>query len=717
VNRRLGLLLKPFRNRADSEHEQALVRLVIASLILFYLWSLHTFTEHAGELVMPMLVVMLAETLVGIGLVAAIAVKPAVSHVRRWIGMLADYGTLTALMTISPEALAPLYIIILWVTIGNGLRYGGKYLLSAAVLAMSAFMFVLLKSDYWLQQPYLGIGLLIGLIAIPVYLASLLRAVSRATDEAKRANAAKSRFLATMSHEFRSPLNGIIGMSELLHGTRMGPEQREYAEVIQTSAQTLLLLVDDVLDISAIEAGKLKSKTADFNLHDLISRVSKMLNQHAADKGLSLKTRIDDDVPVRLHGDGAHLTQILLNLMHNAVKFTEQGSVSLHVKLRSTEGSVIRLCFSVRDTGIGISAEDKERIFQAFEQVDSGPTRRFGGTGLGTTIAKTLTQLLDGQIGLEDNPGGGSHFWIEIPMHVQGAAEGPDDQDHGNKVVSFDDPFIRHRAKVRSLRVLVADDQQANRTVLTRILERAGHKVQQACDGEEALDQLEQDNIDIAIVDMHMPRLSGLDVIRQLRYMQAGGRKTPVIVLSADATAQAARDAEDAGAPAFLTKPVMVGRLLETIADLVSPAKLPQVRPLSDIARPSINSAVLEELAGMQLGETFLREFVEQCIKDGNQCVSDLKRHGASRDWAECRETAHALKGIAENLGAQLVAERCQQIMRASDEALARELPKLLAELSAQLLVVAEQSRREVAHLSQPNNTESPGKAPGPESA
>jgi two-component system sensor histidine kinase RpfC len=240
--------------------------------------------------------------------------------------------------------------------------------------------------------------------------------------------------------------------------------------------------------------------------------------------------------------------------------------------------------------------------------------------------------------------------------------------------------------------------------------------VQQVSDGEQALDVLELDNVDLAIVDMHMPRLTGLDVLRQLRYMQAGGKRTPVIVLSADATAQAARDAEEAGAPAFLTKPVMVARLLETIADLITPARLPAVRPLSDIARPSFNSAVIEELAGMQLGETFLHDFVEQCLKDAGECLAALRRHAATRDWSEARETAHALKGIAENLGAQLVAERCQQLMRASDEALARELPRLQAELSAQMLVVAEQTRRHVAQLGQGGN-EGAGKAPGPDPA
>ena len=715
MKRRLGILFERFRNRADSEHEQALVRLVIASLILAYLWGLSHVGGSRGEDVQPMLLVMFAEALVGVGLVALILIRPAVSHVRRWTGMFADYGTLTALMLLSPVALAPLYIIVLWVTIGNGLRYGRNYLVAATALALSSFLLVVVESAYWRQQPMLATGLLIGLVAIPVYMASLLRALDRAVEEARRANAAKSRFLATMSHEFRSPLNGIIGMSELLQGTRMGPEQREYTDVVHASAQTLLLLVDEVLDISAIEAGKLRRKDADFNLHDLVGRVAKMLQPPAHEKGLQLRTRIADDVPVRLHGDGAHLTQILLNLMHNAVKFTERGSVNLVVMLVSSKGQDLTLEFSVRDTGIGIPAADKERIFGAFEQVESGPGRRFGGTGLGTTIAKTLAQLLDGRIGVEDNPGGGSHFWVELPFRALDAADVVE-PGRASKIVAIDDPFVRHRARVRSLRILVADDQQANRTVLCRILERAGHRVQQAGDGEQALNLLESDAIDLAIVDMHMPRFTGLDVLRQLRYMQAGGRQTPVIVLSADATAQAKRDAIEAGAPAFLTKPVMVARLLETIADLTSPGRLVQARQPVEASRPSMSSAVLEELAGMQLGDAFLREFVEQCIKDADACLVQLRSQSAVRAWADCRETAHALKGIADNLGAQMVSERCQQIMRASDEALGKELGRQLGDLQAQLLVVAEQARRQAIALGQPGMA-SPGAAPGPELA
>lgn len=696
-------------DRPDSEHGQAMVRLIIASLIVAYLWGLSATEADSGPH-KTMLLVMLAEALIGLGLLAAIVAWPGVSHTRRWIGMLADYTTLATLMSLDAHTLAPLYVLILWVTIGNGLRYGTRYLNSATALAFVSFAAVALGSAYWRQQPYLAGGLCIGLVAIPAYLSSLLRNLQRATAEARRANEAKSLFLANMSHELRSPLNGIIGMAELMHGTRLAPEQREYADVIHTSAQALLLLVNDVLDISAIEAGKLERKDADFNLQELLERLRKMLQPIASGKGLTFRVEVDDDVPVRLHGDGAHLTQILLNLLHNAVKFTEQGSVALSVTRTDgledrvgERGEAARLKFSVRDTGIGIADEDRERIFLAFEQIDTGPTRRFGGTGLGTTIAKTLSQLLDGDIGVEANAGGGSHFWVELPLRLQAEVATETAGHTGDNIISFDDPFIRHRTRVRPLQVLIADDQSANRVVLTRILERAGHKVHSSNDGEQALDRLETGQFDLTILDMHMPGFSGLDVVRQLRFMQAGSAKrTPSIILSADATLQASQAASEAGAMAFLTKPVIVNKLLETIAEVVDAEKLPPVRAISDIARPVTNPAVLEELAEMGLGKAFLRDFVEQCLKDATACQADLAEAGRASDWEQFREIAHAFKGIAENLGAHSMAERCSQIMRASDEALAREQAKLVSELGGQLRAVAELSRQEVVRLTGP---------------
>lgn len=682
--------------RPDSEHGQALVRLVIAVLILLYLAGLRTFGGDPG--VDRMVVVMLLESIVGLGLMGWIIAAPERSDLRRWIGMGADYATLGTLMSFSPSELAPLYVIVMWVTIGNGLRYGTTYLYSASALGSTAFAIVAFSSDYWRSQSYLAVGLWLGLIAIPAYLSSLLRNLHRVTEEAKRANAAKTRFLATMSHEFRSPLNGIIGMAELMQGTRLMPEQREYAEVIHTSAQTLKLLVDDVLDISSIEAGKLQRRDADFSLAELVQRLDTMLQPQAAAKGIRLVLGIGRGVPTDLHGDAPHLTQILLNLLHNAVKFTDTGGVTLEVANagESTDG-VVPLRFSVRDTGPGIPEGDKQRIFDAFEQVDSGPTRKHGGTGLGTTIAKTLTHLLDGRIGLEDNPGGGCHFWVDVPML---RAEPKPVLVEDTKVVAFDDPFIRHRARVKPLRILVADDQPANRTVLTRILERAGHRVVIAVDGEDALDRLETSDVDVAVLDMHMPNLSGLDVIRQLRVMQAGQKqRTPVLILSADATEQAANDALDAGARLFLTKPVVVGKLLEGIADALTQQK-PAARPAgADVGVARTNPAVLEELAAMGLGSAFLEDFVEQCLRDASGCTVQLGSAGAAGKWDDYRDCAHALKGVAENLGASGIVERCQQIMRGSDEMLRKEQRRWSGELEGQLAIVAEQSRREVARI------------------
>ncbi|WP_407351651.1 response regulator [Luteimonas sp. R10] len=682
--------------RPDSEHGQAMVRLTIASLILLYLAVLRT-VEGATQ-VNTMIAVMAAESVVALLIMAAILKNPGRSDLRRVFGMITDYTTLAMLMSLNAPALSPLYVIIMWVTIGNGLRFGTRYLYAASALAAVAFLVVIVINPFWRNQPYLAGGLWVGLVAIPGYLSSLLTSLHRATEEAKRANEAKSRFLASMSHEFRSPLNGIIGMSELMRSSKLSTEQREYSDVIHASAQSLLLMVEDVLDISAIESGKLKRKDADFDLREVIRRLAQMMQPQAEAKGLKLSVSIDPDVPTSLYGDGAYLTQILVNLSHNAVKFTEHGSVSVSVHLlgRATGGDQARLRFSVRDTGIGVPDDHKQRIFGAFEQVDSGPTRRFGGTGLGTTIAKTFAQLLQGEIGLEDNPGGGSHFWVDIPF-----AEGARSPRNDSNIVAFDDPFVRHKARVSSLRVLIADDQYANRAVLTRILERAGHKVQSANDGELALDILESGNVDLAVIDMHMPNLSGIDVIRQLRFMQAGSKRTPIIVLSADATLEAARQATEAGAQAFLTKPVMVTKLLETIAGLQGdPRKLQGMRFAEENLRAVTNPDVLEELAAMGLGDGFLAKFVGQCIRDADECMNQLKTSAADRNWEAFRDAAHALKGVSENLGAKALAERCQQVMGATSGSLSREHARIVSEMSTQFASVAEQSRREVTRLS-----------------
>ena len=680
-------------NRPDSEHQQAMVRLVIQAL--FFAYFLFSPARPDESLLLALLIV-LADMLIGLVILAWIMVQPATLHARRVIAMCNDYTFLASLMYVGGETAAPLYVAFLWATIGNGLRYGTRYLAAAVAMAGAAFVIVINTTGYWLKNGVLAWGLALGLLALPLYLTSLLNALRRATDEARRANAAKSRFLATMSHEFRTPLNGIIGMAELLSSMRLTSEQRECSEVIQTSAQSMLLLVEDVLDISAIEAGKLLREDVDFRPRELLHKLRVMLQPQATTKGLNLTNDVSDEVPSLLHGDSSHLLQILINLTSNAIKFTEKGSVGIQVLVRARESGRVDLRFSVRDTGIGIPLEARERIFVAFEQVHAGVTRRYGGTGLGTTIAKTLTELLGGSIGVDENPGGGSHFWVDLsfPVVAQAVLAGQ------SKIIAFDDPFVRHRARVESLRILVADDQLTNRLVLARLLERAGHGVVLAEHGEEALDFMERESFDAVIVDLHMPGLSGMDVMKQARVMQAGGPRTPIIALSADVTVEAMQGAMAAGAWTFLSKPVAVPRLLEVLAEIAGGAEQPRTPP--EQAVPALRPVVLEELAGMNLGADFLRDFVDQCLRDAGRCVIDIERAGIDADWEGMREAAHALKGVCGNLGATALAEASADMMRTNNSDLAKSWERRLAQAGELLQTAAAQAKREVHRLSSP---------------
>ena len=686
-------MVERLRGRPDSEHGQALVRLVITALFLIYLGGAATLAAHPGVLLWQALWVVLAETVVGIGLVLAIIARPGVSPLRRFIGMVADYGSISALMVLLGELTAPLYVVLMWVTIGNGLRFGTRYLYYAIAMAASGFTAVIMLTPYWKANPSMAWGLLLGLVAIPMYLSSLLTSLTRATQQAHQASAAKSRFLANMSHEFRTPLNGIVGMSGLLATTRLSPEQRECAEVIETSAKSLLALVEDVLDISAIEAGKLHLRLGQFSIRALVRSVATMTRPGTADKQLGFDTHVADDVPDMLEGDPGHVRQVLLNLLGNAVKFTDQGGIVLSVSRLEADDDRVWLRFSVQDTGIGIAQAAQHRVFEAFEQGDSQLNRRFGGTGLGTTIAKSLTEAMGGRIAFESREGAGSHFWFDLPLQVVPAAvpvaPAQSAADAG-KVIAFDDPFVRHRARVRPMRILAADDQATNQAVLRRVLEKAGHHATILGTGEAVLDALEHEDFQIAILDLHMPDLSGIDVLRQARVMQAGqSRRTQFVVLSADVTPESIRACEKAGVACFLPKPVVTARLLDVIAELATggssavpllPAQGAQVQGDAEV-----DLDVLRELRDLDMSQAELGAYVEQCQRDMVRCLDELQQATAGRDWTGFREYAHALKGVAGNLGLVGFAARVGDAMQLPEWRLGREAATVLEQLVAEL--------------------------------
>ncbi|NJC42969.1 ATP-binding protein [Xanthomonas arboricola] len=688
-------------NRPDSEHGQAIVRIVLISLILSYVLvpsvrhslPLH---QHTG-----VLVIVLTGLGLGLALFGWLLWRPDRSDARRILGMLADYGLMAAGMIQMGEPLAWVYVVVMWVTVGNGLRYGNRYLYLAVAMAVVSFSTTLSMTEYWQHNQRLGVGLAVGLAAVPLYFSSLLRQLTRATAEARRASEAKSRFLANMSHEFRTPLNGLSGMTEVLATTRLDDEQRECLKTIQASTRSLLALVEEVLDISAIEAGKLRINASDFAVHDTLQAIGLILEPQAKAKGLRYQATIAADVPPRVHGDAGHLQQILLNLVGNAVKFTDHGSVQLKVAATEASGRAgVLLRFEVLDTGIGVPVDMRPRLFEAFEQADTGLARRFEGSGLGTTIARGLVQSMGGAIGFEENPEGGSLFWFELPFGLATAkpAATPSPVLHetesttipGN-VIAFADPFLRHRARVRSMQILVADDHLANRLVLQRLLQKAGHRVTCVDGGEAVLDALAEADYDAAIVDLHMPGVSGLDMLKQLRVMQAGGKPgTPIVVLSADVTPESIRSCEQAGAYAFLAKPVAAIKLLDTLAEIAVNQKLRQ----TDLsigtrsAAPSgavLDPAVLDELAELGMGNEFEREFIQQCLSDAAACVVQLGKAAADGDWARLREHAHAVKGVSSNLGLVMLAEQGGELMRLPEAQLRAEWSQRLEQLKTGL--------------------------------
>src|SRR5512135_25526 len=687
--------------RPDSEHEQALIRAIITALLFFYLnWSMSRDGRMDHEEVILLWVCGLYH-LFSLGIFGSITVgPPEKSSFRRGLGLVGDLCLTAYGISVVGDMAGPLYVVLLWVIFGNGFRYGRRYLIAASVVGTVSFGVAIWFNPYWRNHLTLSIGLQLGLAVLPLYISSLLKKLSAAGERAEEANRAKNRFLANMSHEMRTPLNGIIGMLDLLKGTPLSTEQEELAKTIDDSAHTLLFLMQDVLDLSKIEAGKVSVEVSDFDLYAVLKHTVAIVEPQARFKGLATFLRVPPNVPFLLCGDPLLLRQVLLNLLGNALKFTERGEVGVRVSLESETPRHATVRFEVVDTGIGISGEAQRRIFDRFTQADESITRRFGGTGLGTTISKEIVELMGGTIGLHSEPGKGSTFWFTVELtkqsrqedeavpaaalvdrralvlssepevaeslrtHLSGwgihvttvdrsaqafarivsssnagtpfdfiltVREGLDmdttgfaravradstihksclilvtrEEDGGEHVSAEEycaalsapvdrrmlfnalhfshtgtlevDPSVgslaekyrRKRVGGRKLRVLVAEDNRTNQMVIGKILERAGHDFKIVANGEEVLDVLKEETFDIALFDLHMPVMGGVEAAKLSRFMSPGSPRMPIVALTADATPEARAECDEAGMDACLTKPIDTEKLFDLFETLV----------------------------------------------------------------------------------------------------------------------------------------------------
>lgn len=782
------------RARPDSEHETILNRVVIYVLINVYAATI----DYLGLVPdQPLLPVIGPYSLIFAMLTVAsflhLLWQPGECPTRKIAMMALDTVCVTYAIHLGGETFLWLYPVLLWIILGNGFRFGNKYLWISSGMTVSAFLALIMLSPFWHRYPALSWGCLVALIILPAYVSVLIRKLNAARQQAEAANRAKSAFLASISHELRTPLTAIIGLSDLLTRTKLSREQADMTETIGESGRSLLSLINAILDLSRLEVGRMPRTAQTVDLFKLSHKVMAMVEVPARKKGVRVALHFGPDVPRFITTYPKHIEDSLVNLASNAVKFTAQGQVLIIANVVTGAGERAFLRVEVRDTGIGVAKDVQGRIFERFTQADETIIDTFGGTGLGLATVKQMIEDIGGSVGVESELGQGSTFWFEIELNVAESASADDWKATPVVLVSTDpvlaglldqlgvraavtdcmetalaavdqaaqqhecapvviadirscgsdfelvaeqlraatpigapklvavidaegyDPALLPAAHVvtalrrpldraaveralvlscgvrspgdgassspsqrregASYRVLVADDNKVNRTVLSKILSQAGHHVLLAENGQIAFELMQNGDIDVALFDLNMPVLSGLEAAQLYNFAAASeARRIPIAALTADATPEAERRCRDAGMVACLTKPIEAPVLLSAIDEIVnahglssatagaSAAAAERNSPVENTASESkeepIDAQALQDLFDLG-GASFVQEVIEHFVTETQEIVEKLEVAVEQQDYKAFREELHALRSGAANVGARRVFEFC----------------------------------------------------------
>ncbi len=488
--------------------------------------------------------------------------------------------------------------------------------------------------------------------------------IERLNEAVERANRAKSEFLATMSHEIRTPLNAILGMADLLAETALSDAQRQYVTVFQRAGANLLGLINDILDLSKVEAGQMELESVDFDLAEVIGRVLELTRAKASIKGLEVGFELKKGVPRMLVGDPLRLRQILLNLLGNAMKFTETGRLDVIV-VRDPDGDGSGdLLFGVKDTGIGIPADKLGSIFENFSQADSSTTRKYGGTGLGLAISRRLVELMSGRIWVESRVGEGSTFLFTakfgVSDRVPAAPEAP--------------PATPRALQLPAAHILLADDSEDNRFLIREYLKSSPCRLETAENGEIALARMKSQHFDLVLMDAHMPVMDGYTATRAMRAWEAeqGSRgipmRVPILALTADAFREAVEQSAAAGFNAHLTKPISKATLVEAIERYALPCDRPQ-------------AASPEPTPAAPAAETPLSAFEERYLKNVVKSLNEVRLAEAAGDYGTIQRVGHNLHGTGGSFGFPRITEYGRAMEQAAKEQAMDVIGAALAQL------------------------------------